>query len=420
MLRILRLKKPKPMALGLLAVVAASGLFCAAADDRPTGAESGLYLKAELSYSIKMSKLKAGDKVEGSLSRDVYFADRKLFSAGSGIEITVDHMEKRKRTPNDHWPWVVQVFTPRHEFYPVFKDATVVQTTGESSLQVSFVSISRMREVHASAKKGKSEHRAETENGAVAVSQASKKKAANPTLVLEAIGIENPASMENNANRAEPNATRPETLAAGTRCKILLLDKVSASKSAAGDVVHARLLEPVFLNSEIVLPAGTLFEGRVVKKTPPRWLSRAGSLYLTFTELTLPGGRPLPIAASLAGAELNQRSHTRMDAEGRLHGERPGAAWMAINFGMTAGIAKEVDDGVQLVIEALVSTATDASTAGTARIISSCASGIYLATRRGRDVVLPRFTEMDIALDRPVSLGATAETGHPAVIVGGK
>jgi hypothetical protein len=277
-----------------------------------------------------------------------------------------------------------------------------------------------MREVHASAKKGKSERRAETENGAVAVSQTGKKKAASPTLVLEAFGIETPTSTGNDANSGEPNTTKPETLAAGTRCKILLLDKVSASKSAPGDVVHARLLEPVFLNSEIVLPAGTLFEGKVVKKTPPRWLSRAGSLYLTFTELTLPGGHPLPIAASLAGAELDGRSHTRMDAEGRLHGERPGAAWMAINFGMTAGIAKEVDDGVQLVIEALVSTATDASTAGTARIISSCASGIYLATRHGRDVVLPRFTEMDIALDRPVSLGATAETGHPAVIVAGK
>src|ERR1035441_1171278 len=31
---------------------------------------------------------------------------------------------------------------------------------------------------------------------------------------------------------------------------------------------------------------------------------------------------------------------------------------MAINLGMTAGISKEVDDGVQLVIETIVSTAT--------------------------------------------------------------
>jgi hypothetical protein len=74
---------------------------------------------------------------------------------------------------------------------------------------------------------------------------------------------------------------------------------------------------------------------------------------------------------------------------------------------MTAGISKEVDDGVQLVIEAIVATATDASTAGTSRIVSSCVSGIYMATRKGRDIVLPRFTEMEITIDRPLSVSTT-------------
>ena len=117
---------------------------------------------------------------------------------------------------------------------------------------------------------------------------------------------------------------------------------------------------------------------------------------------------------------MDARSHTRMDAEGRLRGEPPGKAWMAINLGVTAGISKEVDDGVQLLIEALVSTATDASTAGTARILSSCVSGVYMATRHGRDVVLPRFTEMDISLDRPVSLNPGAKIGASATEAGGK
>jgi hypothetical protein len=145
-----------------------------------------------------------------------------------------------------------------------------------------------------------------------------------------------------------------------------------------------------------------------MKKTPPKWLSRSGLLYLGFTEVTLPDGGRFPVTASLAGAQLDERSHTRMDAEGALHGERPGKAWMAINVGVTAGLAKEVDDTVQLIIEAVVSTATDASTAGTARIVASCVSGLYMATRKGRDVVLPRFTEMDVSLDRPASLHPVA------------
>jgi hypothetical protein len=419
----------KPVALLLLVGwVAASPTFGCAGDDPSLAApqpaaDSGLYLKVLLSHPVRMSKLKPGDLVEGSLSSDVYVTNHKLFAAGSAVRLTVDHLEKRKRTPNDHWPWVVQAFTPRKENYPVFKAATVAQDTVESSLQVSLISVSRMREVHATARKDRSGQQPSGANGAVEVSRSNAKKPATPTLVLEASRIDDPASTAyatNETDSTEPDSSRPDTLPAGTHCKILLLDSVSASKSKPGDTVRARLLEPVLVNSKVILPAGTLMEGKVVKKTPPRRLSRAGSLYLAFTELTLLEGKRVPIAASLAGAELDERSHTRMDAEGRLHGERPGKIWMAINLGMTAGISKEVDDGVQLVIEAIVSTATDASTAGTARIISGCVSGLYMATRRGRDVVLPRFTEMDISFDRPVSLNTDAVIRPSAASAGGK
>jgi len=364
--------------------------------------QAGLYLKVSLSAPLKVSKLKPGDVVSGTVTRDVFAADHLTFKAGDPVHLTVDHLEKRKRTPNDHWPWVVKAFTPRHENYPVFKTAQVTEAGSDHSLNVSLISINRMREVRAQAKKSTTKASG-NEPGAVEVGKTHEKNPATPTLILEASAPDvSVHSGEEDSNYGE--AVQNTTLAAGTRCRILLLGGVSASKSKAGDVVQARLLEPVLLDSKVILPAGTLFQGKVLKKTPPRWLSRAGSLYMAFDSLTLPGGNRIPIAASLAGAELDAASHTRMDAEGRLRGERPGAAWMAINIGVTAGIAKEVDDGVQLIIEAIVSTATDASTAGTSRIIASAASGLYMVTRHGRDVVLPKLTEMQISLDRPLSV----------------
>ncbi|MFZ1006293.1 MAG: hypothetical protein WAN65_05630 [Candidatus Sulfotelmatobacter sp.] len=364
---------------------------------------------------LKVSKLKPGDTVEGSLSRDVYSSDRELFPSGTDVRLIVDHLEKRRRIANDHWPGVIKLFTPRHESYPVFKTATVSGTSGETALQVSLISISRMREVHAQAKK-KKDRKSENANGAVETSKSGgvygSKKLPTATMVLEAFA---PANQTGSTDHTEGTSSAPdlsalEALPAGAGFKILLLGDVSASKSKPGDIVQGRLIEPVLMNSRVALPAGTLVQGKVVKKTPPRWGSRAGSLYLTFTGLTLPGGNLIPISASLAGAELDQRSHTKIDAEGQLHGEHPGKAWMAINIGVTAGIAKEVDDGTQLIIEAIVSTATDASTAGTARILATCISGIYMVSRRGRDVVLPRFTEMNIALDRPLSVTKKAES----------
>ena len=77
---------------------------------------------------------------------------------------------------------------------------------------------------------------------------------------------------------------------------------------------------------------------------------------------------------------------------------------MLANIGVTAGLAKVADDTTQLIIEALVETATDASTAGSAKIAAACVSGVFMLTRHGRDVVIPQFTEMNVMFDRPVSL----------------
>ena len=399
------------LALGLIA----STPFCRA-DEASTKSspqnEAGLYVKVQLARRVKFSKLKAGEIVEGSLARDVYSADRKLYSAGSHVRLSVDHLENRERTPNDHWPWVVKAFTPRHEKYPIFREAVVERGESEQTLKVSIIAMSRLREVQAGVKKSKGQ------SSVVSNATGGKKKSETPIMVMEAFQTEAP---DKYSGAIEPgisnsDASGPETLPIGTRCKIVLLNNVSASKNKPGDVVNARLLEPVLVDARVILPAGSFFQGKIVKTTPPRWLSRSGSLYFNFTEVTLPNGIVLPVTASLAGAELDERSHTRIDAEGKLHGERPGKAWMAINLGMTSGIAKEADDTVQLVIEAIVSTATDASTAGTARLVSSCVSAIYVATRHGRDVVLPRFTEMDISLDRPLSVHAGKVTASNTAV----
>src|SRR5579859_6569167 len=89
-----------PVTLLLLAGIAVSSPLSFAADnpaEAPQSAvASGLYLKVRLSHPVRISRLKPGDTVEGSLSTDVYAADRKLFSAGSDVRLTVDHLEKRK------------------------------------------------------------------------------------------------------------------------------------------------------------------------------------------------------------------------------------------------------------------------------------------------------------------------------------
>src|SRR5258708_5467296 len=317
--------KPFAAALAATTLMLAPSL-CPAADQKSdaspaSSADPGLYMKVQLPRRIKLSKLKPGDLVEGTLARDVYSADHELFPAGRQVRLTVDHLERRRRVRDDHWPWVINVFTPRHENYPAFKNATVVQAQGESTFQVSLISVNEKREVHAQTKKNKSAPESAEEHGTVEVSKSNVKQPVAPVMVLEAFAVDPSLEEESKHQGAEsgnpsPDARSLAALPTGTQCKILLLGDVSASKSKPGDVVQARLLEPVMLNSRVVLPAGSLIEGKVVKRTPPRWGSRAGSLSLPFTSLPLPAGNLIPITPPLSGAELNQNSHTKIDAQG--------------------------------------------------------------------------------------------------------
>jgi type IV secretion system protein VirB10 len=360
--------------------------------------DASLYVKIQLNGPLKVSALKPGDVVEGKLSRDVYSGDRQLFASGSRVRLTVDKLERRRRVPNDHWPWVVNLFTPRHENYPSFRSASVLMPDGrEIALEVSLISIGNEKSVQAPATEA-------AKPGA--------KQKAQPTATLEARLATNELLATAAGGELTALQSGPATLAAGTKAKIILLGGVSAGKSRPGDSFQARVVEPVRLDSRILLPEGTLLAGKVVKSTPPRMLSRAGSLLLAFTDVTLPGATGIPASASVTAVELDQRSHTLIDPEGKLRGDRPGKAWMLIHIGVTAGIAKVVDDGTQLVVEAIVETATDASTAGSARIVAICASGLFMLTRHGRDVALPRFTEMNIMFDRPVALPGAQAASH--------
>jgi hypothetical protein len=393
--------------------------------------QSSIYVKVQLANTVKVSALKTGAVIEGKLAQDVYSGIRELFPAGCPIHLTVDKLGRRRRVPNDHWPWVIKAFTPRHENYPTFQSATVTLPDGRTvPLRVSLISINREIEVHVRAKTKKNV----AEPAATAMTQPADasagpippqapaesndarsagftKKSLGAVITLQAAnpadGLTTSAAPFADSSGESPAETAlpgPVTLAAGTQAKIILLGGVSASKSRPGDSLQARLVEPVRLNSKVVLPEGTLLGGKVVSRTPPRTLSRAGSILLVFTSITLPGRTDIPTVASVTTAELDRRSHTRIDPEGKMHGDRPGKAWMVINIGVTSGIAKEADDSIQLIIEAVVSTATDASTAGVGKIVAACASGLFLLTRHGRDVVLPKFTEMNIVLDRPLSL----------------
>ena len=375
----------------------------------PTRDEFPLFVKVQLDSSVKLSSLKAGESVEGNLTRDVYSPENRVFASGSHIRLTVSRVERKRKTPSEKWPWIAKIFLPHHENFPVFNDAAISMPDGsKSAIQASLLSSNRMKEVRvppARDRRKKSENTVSIDaNPTETGSEKNASAPHGPVLYLEAYrtGVE-PLGSSGWVNAGSSGSS---IVPAGTVCRVLLLEDISASKSHVGDEIHARLLEPILSDSQVVIPAGSVFEGRVMKATRPRIPSRAGSLTIAFDSIRLPEGHRIPVSASLASVHVNAGSPLKMDREGRLHGSRPGAIWFLINSGVAGGIAKEVDDGAQLIVEAIISTATDASTAGTARIAGSVVSAVFMLTRKGHDVVLPNHTEMAITLNRPLTFSA--------------
>ena len=395
----------KTFSVGLLFGLSHSTALLAQSPSSPAATEIPLFVKVQLDSSVKLSSLKPGESVAGTLTRDVYSPQNRVFAAGSSIQLTVSGVERKRKVPSEKWPWVAKLFMPHHENFPVFHDAAISMPDGTRSvIQTSFLSFDRMKDVKVPPPhKGRKSDDATFVRGN-SIEQAPKKEVSvshGPTLYLEA--YRSGAESIEGSDRLRSAPSVPSTLAAGTVCRVLLMDDISASKSHAGDQIHARLLEPILSDSKVAIPAGSVFEGRVMKATPPRIPTRAGTLTITFDSIHLPEGYRIPVSASLASVGVNAGSPIKMDREGRIHGSRPGAMWMLINSGVAGGIAKEVDDGTQLIAEAIISTATDASTAGTARIAGSIVSGIYMLTRKGHDVVLPNHTEMALTLNRPLT-----------------
>ncbi len=190
-----------------------------------------------------------------------------------------------------------------------------------------------------------------------------------------------------------------------------LMTSLSAAKNHQGDIFQARLSEPFpFGNS--FYPAGTLVEGHVTRRVPPRWLSRPGVLALKVDRIIPAEGDPLRVAGSLEGADADASSRFVMDEEGTMRGRKPGIgkALVDIGFGYTFG--KIADDISEAPMRAIAAGMGNASVATAARYVGFGTASAFLITRHGRDVKLAKYSEIEIYFARdPESAGKPASGG---------
>jgi hypothetical protein len=137
-------------------------------------------------------------------------------------------------------------------------------------------------------------------------------------------------------------------------------------------------------------------------------LSRAGRLYLRVDRMVPADGEPLRVGGSLRAAEADAQARFALDQEGTLHGRKPGMlnGLLDISYGYFLG--KLSDDIAETPIRAIGASMSDAAVANAARYFGLGSSLVFLITRHGRDVYLPKYALIEIDFGRVSETAAAA------------
>lgn len=370
---------------------------------------SSAVIRVAITGRTKISSLGPGSSLQGKLEQALYWRESELFPRGSNVRLIIEKIEARKKVVGvKGWPFVNHLFSRKRELVPRIRSAIIMPPDGPAvPLRATFISLGPRIKIFPEARKASSGERVErTKLGHVHPNRSSEKPVLHEvlTLLVEPVVTSFSALADMKVGADTISCAKPCIVPEGSLLKVMLMEGLTASKNRKGDAFGAELQEPVRVGSTVALPQGSLLHGVIAQRIPPRRLYRPGSIYLQFTRLTLPNGTEVPISASPIGVELDSRSHVKMDSEGRIQAGGPGKARLLLDIAVTGGVAKMADDATQLIIEAISPPATAASTAGVGRIAAVIASGIYMLTRHGGDVILPPHSQIDITLNRSISL----------------
>jgi hypothetical protein len=194
--------------------------------------------------------------------------------------------------------------------------------------------------------------------------------------------------------RAPQHPERTLTVPAETEAAIQLLSGIHSRVSHVGDPVMAEVLNPIYVDGQIALPAGTLIDGRITRIRPAGRMRRPAEMALRFEHVTLPDGQNQPLSALLAALDAPARARTRLDSEGILKGTRT-LPWKHFAGGM-AGL------GVLGAIE--VPLASAAIVGVTLPLGGGAVVGYSLLFPKGNDVHVPPDTPMRIRLRKSLTV----------------
>lgn len=203
-----------------------------------------------------------------------------------------------------------------------------------------------------------------------------------------------------------------------------LMTPLSSATTPKGAEVEAILERPLFDGNHLILPQGSRLKGSVVQVQPARYMSRNGQLRMVFHELLPPEGpggalMAQQVDANLEGVQAGKADNVKLDAEGGAEATTPKTRYLQTSIAIGLAMASAGGDADARVSNPAGNTANRvAGGAGGFKVVGiilglvvhsrafgysmgAYGAGMSIYTHfiaRGRDVVFPKNTAMDIGI----------------------
>ncbi|MFL6276921.1 MAG: hypothetical protein ACJ74G_17175 [Blastocatellia bacterium] len=136
---------------------------------------------------------------------------------------------------------------------------------------------------------------------------------------------------------ARPQTSRQATVEVDTKAKLILQTRLSSKLSEVGDPVTAVLDEPIYVGSDLVIPRGTEFKGRVTAVKAAGRGQKAGNIAIAFERVSMPWGDEQVFIALAGIDDWDKNEKMKANDEGKVSGGHRGEK-TAENVYRSAGI----------------------------------------------------------------------------------
>ncbi|WP_348266474.1 hypothetical protein P8936_10695 [Edaphobacter paludis] len=180
----------------------------------------------------------------------------------------------------------------------------------------------------------------------------------------------------------------------GTLLKARITQGLSTTGTLEGSPFSASLTEPVEKDGRVILPIGSMVEGRVTEVRSGRRISGRAALHLQVNNVTLPDGSQYVIHAQLI--DTDQMDHSNVDSEGTLvrrdHVRKTLAA-MSVATGGAAAAGAMMGGGVGALVGAGI----------------GAGASTVLWLKQDRQEALPKDSLLVFSLTTPMVLKPTSD-----------